>query len=73
MVKVWSSGSGADATCKSCGATYKVTIHRFPMRDNDYFDCEICGTRMASWNDTAAPFYELISRGPIKSGENENG
>ena len=59
MVKTWNSGPGADHTCEHCGAVYEVTIHRFPVRDNDSANCEVCGKEMASWNDTAVPLFKL--------------
>jgi len=65
MVKTWSSQDQGETSCPKCGAVYKVTVQRFPVRDNDYHDCNVCGHRMASWNDTHVPSYTLI-RDPEK-------
>ena len=65
MVKTWSSGAGADATCEVCGSIYAVTIHRFPSRDMDSFKCEVCGHLMFEWNDTRSPSFELKKRGKV--------
>ena len=63
MVKTWSSGEGEDATCEKCGSVYSVTIHRFPVRDKDSFNCTVCGHLMREWNDTACPSFKLKSHG----------
>ena len=65
MVKTWSTADQGDTECPKCGARYKVTVTRFPMRDHDHFDCNVCGYRLDEWNSTHAPSYEQIS-GPTK-------
>ena len=60
MVKVWGKEERGETTCKNCGAVYKVTVYRFPMRDSDHYDCAVCGERLATWNDTEAPSFELL-------------
>jgi len=59
MVKTWKSESAGDVQCEECGAIYSKTIHRFPIRDNDSFSCEVCGHLMDKWNSTFCPSYEL--------------
>lgn len=59
----WSTTKAPNVTCPHCGSEYEVTIRRFPVRDEDSFDCEVCGEEMNSWNDTACPTYRLIKRG----------
>lgn len=63
MVQTWGTADRGEVSCEKCGAVYKVTVHRFPMRDKDYFDCNDCGHRMASWNDTEVPSYRQIKKG----------
>ncbi len=62
MVKTWSSESSSDKSCSKCGSIYSVTMHRFPTRDNDTFNCQVCGNLMDSWNSTTCPMYELKLR-----------
>jgi predicted Zn finger-like uncharacterized protein len=62
MVKTWHSGSGGTHTCPHCGAVYEVTIHRFPVRDKDSAQCDVCEKTMKEWNDTASPSFKLIKR-----------
>lgn len=69
MVKTWSSGQGDDAVCDNCGSVYAVTIHRFPHRDNDSYNCVVCGHLIASWNSTACPSFKLIKRSTTPEGE----
>lgn len=52
---------GDDYTCK-CGAVYEVKWTHTPIPDTDYADCEHCGVRIKSWNNsTTWPSYELKS------------
>lgn len=62
MVQVWGVGEGPDFTCptEGCGARYKVTIHRFPMREHDKAHCQKCGEVMKEWNSTESPSFTLI-------------
>jgi len=60
MVQTWKQGDGGIETCKGCGARYKVTIHRAPMRDKDEFRCYKCDHLIREWNDTAWPSFVLI-------------
>jgi Zn ribbon nucleic-acid-binding protein len=62
MVQTWNSRKGQDVTCAKCGAVYAVTITRFPAKDNDHFDCVVCGHRMREWNDTSSKSFELMAR-----------
>ncbi|WP_072389481.1 hypothetical protein [Hyphomicrobium sp. CS1BSMeth3] len=73
MVQTWGTGDGGTASCKKCGAEYKVTVKRFPMRDSDKFNCEICGELMNEWNSTQVPMYELISKPASSSGDTPSG
>jgi len=65
MVKTWSSENAGETPCPKCGTRYRVTVTRLPARDHDHFDCNVCGYRMDSWNDTHVPSYVQIS-GPEK-------
>ncbi len=65
----WSSERAGKESCPECGSVYEVTIHYFPMRDSDYFNCEVCGYEMRRWNDTESPSFKLVERG--QSGKNE--
>lgn len=60
MPKTWSSEDVSTETCGNCGAVYQVKLRRVPMREKDYFDCQMCGTRMNEWNDTEYPVFTLI-------------
>jgi len=68
MVKTWASGQGGDVTCAKCGSVYAVTIRRFPHRDKDSYNCDVCGYLLDEWNSTSVPFYELKTRGTAPSG-----
>jgi transposase-like protein len=70
MGTTWSSESAENESCPKCNSIYKVKIQHFPMRDSDYFNCEVCNYEMNRWNDTASPSYELIKRGSLPSNEN---
>jgi transposase-like protein len=72
MGATWSSESAGNESCPKCNSVYKVTIHRFPMRDSDYFNCAVCDYEMNRWNDTESPSYELIERGSIPKLSNES-
>jgi len=63
MVATWKTEEQGTVACDKCGARYKPTVTRFPTRDNDHFNCEVCGHRMDEWNSTHAPSYELVDRG----------
>jgi len=39
---------------------YRRTVTRFPTRDEDQAECEVCGAIMDSWNSTEVPTYTLI-------------
>ena len=65
MVKTWSSEGAGKESCSECSSVYEVTITRFPMRDSDYFNCEVCGHEMQRWNSTEAPSFKLIERGQL--------
>ncbi len=67
MTKTWSSGEEEDAKCQNCGSVYSVIIYRIPTRDNDTFNCTVCGHEMRSWNDTRIPEFTLKSAGKIPS------
>lgn len=61
MVKTWETGQGDDFTCE-CGAVYSVKARRYPMRDKDSADCQVCGKVMAEWNSTYSPSFTLKER-----------
>ncbi len=63
MVKVWGEGGGADKECDACGSVYAVTYQRFPSRESDGFNCEICGKELERWNSTHQPDFKLIKPG----------
>ncbi len=58
-LKPWQTKPENDVACGQCGSVYEKTMQRFPMRDSDSFNCEVCGHRMDSWNSTSAPSYKL--------------
>lgn len=59
-MQTWTTQTTGKEVCEECGAVYSVTITRFPVRDCDSLDCELCGHQMNSWNSTRAPSYTLI-------------
>lgn len=59
MVKVWSTEQGENFKCEHCGAEYETTVSRYPMRDADKANCEVCGEVMAKWNSTSVPSFTL--------------
>jgi predicted Zn finger-like uncharacterized protein len=63
MTSIWNSSAGSDAECKECGAIYKVTVTRLPVKDGDSFKCEICGSTMRTWSSTLVPSFELKAPG----------
>ena len=50
-----------EVTCK-CGAVYRKGSEALRWRDNDTFNCQVCGVEMDSWNSSRVPTYELIRR-----------
>ena len=62
MVATWKTGPGGRHTCKEFGAVYEITLHRFPIRDRDSADCDVCGTLMREWNSTTVPEFKLVKR-----------
>jgi hypothetical protein len=40
-----------DVRC-DCGAIYRETSVKFPLRDKDKFNCERCGVLIKEWNAT---------------------
>lgn len=62
VVATWKSEDRGEVACEKCGARYRKTVMRFPMRDKDHFDCNICGDRMDQWNSTECPAYEFLGR-----------
>jgi hypothetical protein len=67
MVKTWNTANAGSETCDKCGAVYSVTVTRFPMRDKDSFNCNVCGNLMDQWNSTESKSYSLIERPEEKS------
>lgn len=65
MVKTWASSRVEDDVCDKCGSVYEVTMHRFPHRDKDSFNCSVCGNLMREWNDTHCPMFELKQKGQL--------
>lgn len=63
MGKTWTRESAGTKSCPNCNSVYEVTLQRFPMRDSDYFNCEVCGHEMDRWNATEAPSFNLIEKG----------
>lgn len=37
-------------TCEKCGSVYHLTGTHVPFRDKDSIDCDVCGTKLFSWN-----------------------
>jgi len=62
MARTWKSEPQGEVECENCRSVYEKTMHRFPMRDSDSFNCEVCGHVMDSWNSTHAPSYKLKTR-----------
>lgn len=62
MPKVWGTEKAENATCTQCGAVYSVELKRVPMRESDYFNCQVCNHEMNRWNGTTFPSYTLISQ-----------
>ena len=46
MPQTWTHGSEENEICPKCDSIYKVTTFRLPMRDSDYFDCQVCGYKI---------------------------
>jgi len=63
LVGTWKSEEQGLVVCSECGAEYKKSVTRFPMRDKDSFDCNDCGERLDSWNGTHVPTYTQVSQG----------
>lgn len=59
MVQTWDTGDATEVPCKICETVYERRIKRYPVRDRDEFRCEVCGTLIQAWNDTACPQYNL--------------
>ncbi len=63
MVSIWSNEQTENVTCKVCSSIYAVIINRFPVRDKDFFKCEVCNQLLKEWNSTSCPSFVLIKRG----------
>lgn len=61
LVQTWATGEPTEVACPVCKTAYERRIHRFPQRDRDQFRCEVCGTRIEAWNDTACPEFKLAT------------
>lgn len=59
MIKTWETGPEGEFTCDNCGAVYAVQERRFPVRDKDTAQCQVCGETMAEWNSTYCPTFKL--------------
>lgn len=62
-MKTWTNKDAGKETCPNCKSVYEVKITRFPLRDKDSFNCQVCGYEMESWNDTEVPNFTLVKRG----------
>jgi len=51
-----------------CGAVYERTETKLTVRDNDSFDCRICGKELESWNGSRIPSFRLIKQPESKDG-----
>jgi hypothetical protein len=71
MPQTWTHGREDNKTCPECNSVYRVTTFRYPTRDSDYFDYQVCGSRIGEWNDTEVPSFTLIQRGQPKESENQ--
>ena len=68
MVSTWKQEDAEDFICKNCASVYTVTIKRFPLRDNDRANCEVCGQLLKEWNNTIVPSFTLKHSGNKPSG-----
>lgn len=48
-------------TCE-CGAVYEVGSVKFPVRDQDSYDCDVCGKQLDKWSSSRIPTFKLIKR-----------
>jgi ssDNA-binding Zn-finger/Zn-ribbon topoisomerase 1 len=60
MVQTWSTADKGIERCPNCGTRYRKRVTRLPVRDKDYFDCNVCNHRMDEWNSTHVPMYEQL-------------
>jgi len=51
--------------CEKCGAKYKITKIKIPMRDKDSIECNHCNSTIISWNGGVMYTDKEIS-GPTK-------
>ena len=65
MPQTWKTKDQEQVTCSQCGSEYAVLARRFPLRDEDAYNCEVCGNRLRSWRGTTAYEFTLIRRGPV--------
>jgi DNA-directed RNA polymerase subunit RPC12/RpoP len=49
--------------CTKCGAEYEIGKIKYPVRDKDSIECDICGTKLISWNGSTAYTAKLIKKG----------
>ncbi len=50
--------------CSQCSSVYEVSETKLTFRDNDTFECSVCGLTLASWNASRIPRYRLIEAMP---------
>lgn len=52
-------------TCE-CGAVYEVDYDKVPFRDQDSYDCDVCGKELDRWSSSRIPKFRLITKPPKK-------
>jgi len=51
-------------TCRTCGASYRVTMRQVEVRQRDWYHCAICGRLLGEWESTFLPTYAFVRPGP---------
>ena len=51
--------------CPGCGSIYAVSFHNSDFREDDSFDCEVCGHKIIKWKGHYYYAVRLIERKEI--------
>jgi hypothetical protein len=58
-VGVGGASMGTEVKCK-CGAVYERTEEKVIFRDQDSFQCRLCGETLETWSSSRIPVFRLI-------------
>jgi predicted Zn finger-like uncharacterized protein len=48
--------------CDNCGSVYRLRYEKVPYKDSDFVNCEVCGTKVYSWNVSRTYYIDLLEK-----------